>query len=203
MDIKEFLMQYGEMISTICAMVTLCYVIMNSSKHDKNIEKAFNTFMDYWSSLDSQQKDNYRQREELFHQSIKPRFDVENRCSMGYLDSGDIKIKLTFRNKGLGNACNTYVECLDFKGNILDDNTVFTRIDPAEKNAIGVGETINFCFSCKKRDFSECINVIVTVIFEDLADQKYRQTFDLFVYIKGNVQSHYFPDVEMVTGTSG
>lgn len=41
MDIKEFLMQYGEMISTTCAMVTLCYVIMNSSKHDKNIEKAF------------------------------------------------------------------------------------------------------------------------------------------------------------------
>lgn len=198
MGIKEFITQYNELISTICAMVKLCDVIKNSSKRDKNIEKAFNTFISYWSSVDSRQQFIFKQKEELFHQSIKPRYDIERSYSKGYLSSGDDRIEFTLINKGLGNACNTAVECMKIMGVKPDDNVVFTWLEPANKNIIGVGECINFSFSCRSKMFPECVNVIIPVTFEDLAGRKYRQKFDLFVHKNGQIKTKNFPNVEMV-----
>lgn len=199
MDIQDFFMQYGQMISTICAMVTLFYVIENSSKHDENIEEAFNVFVAYWSSVALQQQESFKQKEELFHQSIKPRYDVERKYFREYLSSGDEKFEITLTNKGLGNACNTVVGCMEIIGEVPDNKIVFTCMEPVEKNVIGVGEFIRFSFSCTSKILPNCINMVMPVTFEDLAGQKYIQRFDLFVHENGLIQLREFPNVEMVS----
>ncbi len=198
MDSVNFFIPSGDMISAICAMVTLVYVISNSSKHDKNVEKAFNAFNGYWSTVYSQQQETFNQKEELFHQSIKPRYDVEYSYSKEYLSTGDYKIGITFQNKGLGNACNTYVEKMIVIADAPYGETALSRLYPAEKSIIATGETIKFDFSCVDRVLSKCNEASVSVAFEDLAGRKYRQQFDLYLHDNGQIQLQTASDVDRV-----
>lgn len=197
-DIQEFFVKYGEMISTICTMVTLWYVIKNSSKHDENIEKAFHAFKSYWESIYSQQQESFKQKEELFHQNIKPRYEVQNNYSRRYLDDGYTEIGLIFQNKGLGNACNTYVESMIVMAEPPYGETALNRLGPAEKNIIGISETIKFCFSCENVILSQCNEIIVLVTFEDLAGRKYRQKFYLYFHENGQIQLKWVSDAIVV-----
>lgn len=197
MDILLFIGQNSEIISTVCEMVTLCYVIKNASKHDKNIEKAFSAFNSYWSTTYSQQQENFKQKEELFHQSIKPRYDVERSYYKGYLSTGDYKIEISFQNKGLGNACNTYVKMI-IKADAPYGETDLKRREPAGKNVIATGETIKFCFSCGDGVLSQCNEASVSLSFEDLAGRKYRQQFDLYLHDNGQIELKAASDVVMM-----
>lgn len=197
MDSLDFFIPSGEMISAICSMVTLVYVIRNSSKHDKNVEKAFNTFNGYWSTVYSQQQEKFKQKEELFYQSIKPRYDVERSYYKGYLSTGDYKIEISFQNKGLGNACNTYVKMI-IKADAPYGETDLKRLEPAGKNVIATGETIKFCFSCGDGVLSQCNEASVSLSFEDLAGRKYRQQFDLYLHDNGQIQLKAASDVVMM-----
>ena len=197
MDSLDFFIPSGEMISAICSMVTLVYVIGNSSKHDKNVEKAFNTFNGYWSTVYSQQQEKFKQNEELFYQSIKPRYDVERSYYKGYLSTGDYKIEISFQNKGLGNACNTYVKMI-IKADAPYGETDLKRREPAGKNVIATGETIKFCFSCGDGVLSQCNEASVSLSFEDLAGRKYRQQFDLYLHDNGQIQLKAASDVVMM-----
>lgn len=197
MDSLDFFIPSGEMISAICSMVTLVYVIGNSSKHDKNVEKAFNIFNGYWSTVYSQQQEKFKQNEELFYQSIKPRYDVERSYYKGYLSTGDYKIEISFQNKGLGNACNTYVKMI-IKADAPYGETDLKRREPAGKNVIATGETIKFCFSCGDGVLSQCNEASVSLSFEDLAGRKYRQQFDLYLHDNGQIQLKAASDVVMM-----
>ena len=74
---EKIITSVSAIITSICAIITAGYIIKNSSKHDENIEQAFNKFAEYCSLLYEQHQTSTTLSRELFHQNIKPRFEVE------------------------------------------------------------------------------------------------------------------------------
>jgi len=152
--IADFCVQYEKVITSlsaiitsICAIITAGYIIINSSKHDENIEQAFSKFAEYCSLLYKQHQTSTMLSRELFHQNIKPRFEIERYNFVGKLSNGNIKYEITFKNKGQGSACDTYINYDGIASVDIYDKTVFTLTAHTEKNVINFDETICFEFT--------------------------------------------------------
>lgn len=195
---EKIITSVSAIITSICAIITAGYIIKNSSKHDENIEQAFNKFAEYCSLLYEQHQTSTTLSRELFHQNIKPRFEVERYNLVGILSNGNIKYEITFKNKGQGSACDAYIKYAGITSVNIYDKTVFKLTEHTEKNVINFDETISFEFTNNDVNCPDCIHILVPLFFNDMAERKYKQEFELIIHYDGHTDLMNCPEVTEV-----